>query len=121
MSRNTVRKAIRILAADGLIRTSRGRNGGSVVELPAVPPPGRREIAAAWRPNRDRGADQLASPDAFGGFACEHTPIMRAIGNGDAEQASVAMAAHLQQAREQFAQLLDKILVTARAPAMSQR
>jgi len=211
VSRNTVRKAMRILAADGLISTSRGRNGGSVVELPAVPPRRRREIAAAWRqsiddayqfrlaleplaarraaerstakqrdelawlvrqdstdlasyhqldsrfhlliaemaghdlllesitrareemfrevntlwmffgPDSHGGADQLASPGAFEGFAGEHTPIMRAIGNGDAEQASVAMTAHLQQAREEFAQLLDKILIWPRAPAMSQR
>jgi len=53
VSRNTVRQAMRILAADGLISTSRGRNGGSVVELPAVPPAGRREIAAAWRQSID--------------------------------------------------------------------
>jgi len=211
VSRNTVRQAMRILAADGLISTSRGRNGGSVVELPTVPPRSRREIAAAWRqsiddgyryrlaleplaarwaaersttrqrdelawlvrqdstdlasyhqldsrfhlliaemarhdlllesiarareemfrevntlwmffgPNSHRGADQLASPGAFEGFAGEHTPIMRAIGTGDAEQAAVAMAAHLQHAREEFAQLLEKILTSARAPAMSQR
>ena len=211
VSRNTVRKAMRILAADGLISTSRGRNGGSVVELPAVPPRRRSEIAAAWRhsiddayqfrlaleplaarraaerstakqrdelawlvrqdsidlasyhqldsrfhlliaemaghdlllesitrareemfrevntlwmffgPNSHRGAHQLASPGPFEGFAGEHAPIMRAIGNGDAEQASVAMATHLRPAREEFAQLLDKILVWPRAPAMSQR
>ena len=209
VSRNTVRRAMRILAAEGLISTSRGRNGGSVVERPTVAPRSRREIATAWRqsiddayrfrlaleplaarwaaerstaqqraelawlmrqdptdlagyhqldsrfhlliaemarhhlllesitrareemfrevntlwmffgPNGDRGADQPASPGAFEGFAGEHAPIMRAIGNGDAEQASAAMAAHLQQAREQFARLLDKILVGPRAPAMS--
>jgi DNA-binding GntR family transcriptional regulator len=81
-----------------------------------------REVNTLWMfvgPNGDRGADQPASPGAFEGFAGEHTPIMRAIGNADAEQASVAMAAHLQQAREQFAWLLDKILVGPRAPAMS--
>ena len=204
VSRNTVRKAMRILATDGLISTSRGRNGGSVVQLPAVPSRGRRRIVAAWRqsiddayqfrlaleplaarwaaersapkqraelarlvhqdpadlasyhqldsrfhlliakmarhdlllesitrareamfrevntlwmffgPDRDRGTDQLAPPQAFRGFACEHTSIMRAIDDGDAEQASAAMTAHLQQARGQFAQLLDKVLVSAR-------
>jgi GntR family transcriptional regulator, transcriptional repressor for pyruvate dehydrogenase complex len=197
VSRNTVRKAMRILAADGLISTSHGRNGGSVVELPAVPPRSRREIAAAWRQSIDdayrirlaleplaarwaaerstakqraelawlvrqdstdlasyhqldsrfhvlvaamAGHDLLlesitrareemfrevntlwvASPGAFEGFAGEHAPIVEAIGSGDAEQACAAMAAHLRQAREQFAQLLDTILGFARAPAMSQ-
>jgi DNA-binding GntR family transcriptional regulator len=83
-----------------------------------------REVNTLWMffgPNSHRGADQLASPGAFEGFAGEHTPIMRAIGTGDAEQAAVAMAAHLQQAREEFAQLLEKILTSTRAPAMSQR
>jgi GntR family transcriptional regulator, transcriptional repressor for pyruvate dehydrogenase complex len=211
VSRNTVRQAMRILAAEGLISTSRGRNGGSMVELPAVPPRSRREIAAAWRqsiddayrfrlateplaarwaaerstaeqraelarlagqdsaglpgyhqldarfhllvaemaghdlllesitrareemfrevntlwmffgPDGDGGAGQLAGPGAFEGFAGEHTPIVRAIGNGDAERASAAMAAHLQQAREQFARLLEEILASGRATAMSQR
>jgi GntR family transcriptional regulator, transcriptional repressor for pyruvate dehydrogenase complex len=202
VSRNTVRQAIRILAADGLISTSRGRNGGSVVERPAVPPRCRREIAAAWRQSIDdayrirlaleplaarwaaerstakeraelaglvrqdstdlasyhqldsrfhlliaemarhdllresitRAREEMfrevntlwmffgpSSPGVFGGFAGEHTPIMDAIGGGDAEQASAAMAAHLQHAREQFAQLLDTILGFARDPAVSQR
>jgi GntR family transcriptional repressor for pyruvate dehydrogenase complex len=211
VSRNTVRQAMRILAADGLISTSRGRNGGSVVQLPAVPPRRRREIAAAWRqsiddgyrfrlaleplaarwaaerstaqqrdelawlvrqdstdlasyhqldsrfhlliaemaghdlllesitrareemfrevntlwmffgPDRQRGADQPAPPGVFEGFAGEHAPIMRAIGVGDAEQAAVAMAAHLQQGRDEFGQLVETILGSARAPAMSQR
>src|SRR5579863_1903827 len=53
VSRNTVRQAMRILAAEGLISTSRGRNGGSVVEPPAVPPRSRREIATAWRQSID--------------------------------------------------------------------
>lgn len=211
VSRNTVRQAMRILAADGLISTSRGRKGGSVVERPTVPPRSRREIAAAWRqsiddayrfrlateplaarwaaerstaqqreelawlvrqdstdlasyhqldsrfhllvaemaghdvllesitrareemfrevntlwmffgPDGDRGADQLASPGAFEGFAGEHAPIMRAIGTGDAEQASAAMTAHLQQARDEFDQLVEKILGSAPVPVMSQR
>jgi GntR family transcriptional regulator, transcriptional repressor for pyruvate dehydrogenase complex len=202
VSRNTVRQAMRILAADGLISTSRGRNGGSVVEPPMVPPRSRREIAAAWRQSIDdayrfrlaleplaarwaaerstakqraelawlvrQDSTDLASyhqldsrfhllmaemaghglllesitrareemfrevntlwmffgpnsPGAFEGFAGEHAPIMEAIGGGDAEQAAAAMAAHLQRAHEQFAQLLDQILGLARAPAMSQR
>jgi GntR family transcriptional regulator, transcriptional repressor for pyruvate dehydrogenase complex len=211
VSRNTVRQAMRILAADGLIRTSRGRNGGSVVEPPAVPPRGRREIAAAWRqsiddayrfrlateplaarwaaerstakqraelarlarqdcadlgryhqldsrfhlliaemarhdlllesitrareemfrevntlwmffgPNGESAADGLAPPEAFGGFAREHTPIVSAIGDRDAEGACAAMAVHLQQAREQFARLLDKLLGSVQTPAMSRR
>ncbi len=211
VSRNTVRQAMRILAADGLISTSRGRNGGSVVEPPAVPPRRRREIAAAWRqsmddayrfrlateplaarwaaerstaeqraelawlvrqdstdlaryhqldsrfhllvaemarhdlllesitrareemfrevntlwmffgPDSGRDGDQPASPGAFEGFAGEHTPIVRAIGSGDAEQASAAMAAHLQQAHEQFTRLLDTILGWPQATAMSPR
>ena len=211
VSRNTVRQAMRILAADGLISTSRGRNGGSVVQLPAVPPGRRRAIAAAWRqsiddgyrfrlaleplaarwaaerstatqrdelawlvrqdstdlagyhqldsrfhlliaemarhglllesitrareemfrevntlwmffgPDSQRGADQPAAPGAFEGFAGEHAPIMRAIATGDAEQAAVAMAAHLQRARDEFAQLVETILGSARTAAMSQR
>ena len=214
VSRNTVRQAMRILAADGLISTSRGRNGGSVVELAPVPPRRRHEIAAAWRqsiddayrfrlaleplaarwaaerstakqraelawlvrqdstdlasyhqldsrfhllmaemaghdlllesiarareemfrevntlwmffgPDRDRGAGQPAWPGAFEGFAGEHEPIMRAVANGDAEQAAAAMVAHLQHAREQFAGLLDAILAEPRGPratAMSRR
>jgi GntR family transcriptional repressor for pyruvate dehydrogenase complex len=211
VSRNTVRKAMRILAADGMISTSRGRNGGSVVEMPAVPPRSRRRIAAAWResiddayrfrlaleplaarwaserstvkqraelarlvrqdstdlasyhqldssfhllvakmarhdlllesiiraredmfrevntlwmffgPDSGRHANEQASIETFGGFACEHTPIMSAIGDGDADRASAAMTAHLQHAREQFAQLLDTILVSARTPEASPR
>ena len=83
-----------------------------------------REVNTLWMffgPNRDRDADQPTSPAAFEGFADEHTPIMLAIGNGDAEQASVAMAAHLQHAHEQFARLIDTILAYPQTTAMSRR
>jgi GntR family transcriptional regulator, transcriptional repressor for pyruvate dehydrogenase complex len=55
VSRNTVRQALRVLAADGLISTSRGRTGGSVVQLPTIAPRSRRRIAAAWRQEIDDG------------------------------------------------------------------
>ncbi len=191
VSRNTVRQAMRILSAEGLVSTTRGRNGGSVVELPATPVRRRRELVAQWRASIDdayayrlvleplaaRWAAERASvaqrrdlaalarqnstdlgsyhqldsrfhllvasmarhplllesitrareemfrevntlwmlePDAgddagsgmFARFGCEHQAIWAAIGARDPDAAETAMAAHLQQAREQFADLL---------------
>jgi GntR family transcriptional repressor for pyruvate dehydrogenase complex len=49
VSRNTARQAIKILAEQQLVRTSLGRNGGSVVTQPPTPARNRRAIVARWR------------------------------------------------------------------------
>lgn len=49
VSRNTVRTAVRTLAAEGLIRTERGRNGGSFVQLSGDGAQLRSGVAASWR------------------------------------------------------------------------
>lgn len=49
VSRNTVRTAVRTLAAEGLIRTERGRNGGSFVQSSPDGDRLRSRTAASWR------------------------------------------------------------------------
>lgn len=52
-SRNTIREAIRLLAAEGLVTTRRGRGGGTVVAAPNPATANGRRLTRDWRTHID--------------------------------------------------------------------
>ncbi|TWP35782.1 FadR/GntR family transcriptional regulator [Leekyejoonella antrihumi] len=124
VSRNTVRKAVRTLADEGLIWTERGRNGGSFVKLSPESALRRHGIATSWRQSIEDcysfrlALEPLAARWAAGrASAAERTTLMKLVAEQPRDLAAyhqIDSGFHLLIARMARFELLEQTIGQAR-------